>query len=292
MSVARVDRNSAPVRNFAIILDRPEFDRIKLILANDAGIALTDDKINLVHARLQKRLREIGIPSFNVYCDYVEAPEGVQERREMLNSLTTNLTRFFREPHHFKHLVQQSLPTLITKAKAGERVRIWSAGCSSGQEPYSIAASVLAVCPNATNYDIKILASDIDQNVLQTARNGRYEANIIKHMPDKLRAKFFERFDGPGSDTYVASENVKSLIAFNELNLNASHWPMRGKFDIIFCRNTVIYFNESDQAKMWSRFAKQLNNNGYLYIGHSERLSGPDVKNFIKSSTTTYQYQP
>ncbi|MEP6342587.1 MAG: protein-glutamate O-methyltransferase [Maricaulaceae bacterium] len=270
-------------------LGQAEFNRIKKVINEQAGISLSDDKVNLVHSRLQKRLRELNIISFQAYCQLIENPDNKDERRYMLNALTTNVTRFFREPHHFKHLMNTSLPPLIKKAKEGGRVRIWSGGCSSGQEPYSIASILLALLPDAAKYDIKILASDIDRDILMDARRGMYPEKLMSKMPTKLKDKFFKPFDGPSGDVYVASPALKSLISFRELNLNASSWPMRGKFDIIFCRNTVIYFDEPTQHKIWTRFKEQMAPQGYLYIGHSERLSGPDAPKFEKSDITTYR---
>ena len=266
-----------------------EFKRIKAVMIAKTGITLGDDKINLVHSRLQKRMRELGFTNFSDYCDIVESPQGGAELRYMINALTTNLTRFFREPHHFKHLVETTLPPLVSRAKKGERIRIWSAGCSTGQEPYSIAAVLLSMMPDAANKNVKILASDIDSNVIQTARHGSYEASIIKHMPEKLKTKFFQSFDAPHGQVFTAGPEIKSILSFRELNLNAPIWPMKGTFDIIFCRNTVIYFDQETQAKIWTRFKNQLSPGGHMYIGHSERLSGPSAKKFNKVGTTTYQ---
>ena len=272
-----------------IQLGLPEFSRIKAAIAKDAGIEFSDDKVNLVHSRLQKRLKILRLTAFRDYCNLIESDAGHDERQFMLNALTTNVTRFFREPHHFKHLLKTALPPLITRAKAGERIRIWSGGCSSGQEPYSIAAVLMSLMPDAAKYDIKILASDIDRNMILTGRRGIYEASLMAHMPVKLRDKFFEAFDGPSGPSYVAKDNIKSIISFRELNLNAQFWPMKGKFDIIFCRNTVIYFNQSTQEKVWTRFKDHMTPGSYLYIGHSERISGPSIDEFTKADVTTYQ---
>ena len=289
LSLAPTDTKSKAT---SIVLGLPEYRRIKSAIAKDAGIELGDDKVSLVHARLQKRLRKIGLDCFKEYCDLIESNDGNDERKLMLNALTTNVTRFFREPHHFKHLLQTSLPPLVEKAKSGGRVRIWSGGCSSGQEPYSIAAVLLSLMPEASKYDIKILASDIDQNMIETARLGMYSANLMEHMPVKLKDKFFEASEGARDITYTAKNTIKSLITFRELNLNAASWPMRGKFDIIFCRNTVIYFNAATQEKVWTRFNEHMVDGGYLYIGHSERISGPSEKSFVKTDTiTAYQKQ-
>lgn len=290
MSAALRQKSSEEsTRSHAIELGPSEFSRIKAALAHDAGIDLGEDKVNLVHSRLQKRLKELGVASFRDYCNLIESDNGHKERQFMLGALTTNVTRFFREPHHFKHLLKTALPPLIARAKAGERIRIWSGGCSSGQEPYSIACILLSLLPDAAIYDIKILATDIDRNMILAGRKAVYDASLMPHMPEKLRDKFFEVFDGPEGQVYVAKDEIKSILSFRELNLNAQFWPMRGKFDIVFCRNTVIYFNEATRNKVWTRFKEHMVPGGYLYIGHSERISGPSMNEFLKADVTTYQ---
>ncbi len=274
-----------------IVLSDADLARVAKIMDADAGIYIDDEKISLVHSRLIKRLRVLQLSSFSDYCDLIESANGKSERQEMLLSLTTNVTRFFREPHHFEHLIQSSLPPLIARAKAGKRIRIWSAGCSNGQEPYSIAAVVLSLLPDAHKYDIKILASDIDTKMVMEGRRGIYDARLMQKMPEKLRAKHFDVQDGPRGQVFCANAHMKSLLSFRKLNLNADTWPMKNKFDIIFCRNTVIYFDEPTQARIWTRFKNQLNGHGYLYIGHSERLSGPDENKFEKAAVTTYKLE-
>jgi chemotaxis protein methyltransferase CheR len=273
-----------------VSLGLSEFKRVSKIMKIDAGIDLPDEKVNLVHARLQKRLRQLGLSSFKDYCDLVESADGGQERKFMRNALTTNLTRFFREPHHFKHLIQESLPPLIAKAKSGERIRIWSAGCSTGEEAYSIASVVHTLCPEIAGLDFKILASDIDNNVIRTGHLGKYKKSEVMKLPVKVREKYFTACE-KDLNTLIVKEHLRSLVAFRHLNLNAKHWPMRGKFDIIFCRNTVIYFDEATQVDLWMKFKNQMQPGGFLYIGHSEKLSGPAEAAFRKPSITVYQLE-
>jgi chemotaxis protein methyltransferase CheR len=219
----------------------------------------------------------------------VASPEGAAARREMLSHLTTNFTRFFRENHHFEHLRDEVLPGLINRAKSGGRVRIWSAACSDGQEPYSIALTVLSLLPNAVDYDFRILATDIDPKILAAARAGIYDENATETMTPAMRKQWFREVDAGGRRKLQIDDKVKKLITFNELNLMAQ-WPFKGSFDVIFCRNVVIYFDEPTQMKIWSRFASQLGDGGHLYIGHSERVSG-DAKNlFDNIGITTYRY--
>jgi chemotaxis protein methyltransferase CheR len=246
-----------------------DFRAIASMLHGDAGIDLPESKATLVYSRLAKRLRLLGLASFRDYCDLVSQDGGADERLRMLAALTTNVTRFFREPHHFEHLKREVLPGLIARAKAGGRVRLWSAACSSGQEPYSMALSLLEMCPDAGRYDMRILASDIDPNMIAEGLEGAYAASALDPVPAAQRDRWFAQ--GPtrgGERIYVARDELKALVAFRELNLIGS-WPMRGKFQVIFCRNVVIYFNDQTQSRVWSRFAPLLEAPGVLYIGHS-----------------------
>ncbi len=270
-------------------LTRRDLSDIAAMIYSDAGIYLNDSKASLVYSRLSKHIRALGLRGFRDYCELVASPAGAAARREMLSHLTTNFTRFFRENHHFEHLRDEVLPGLISRAKSGGRVRIWSAACSDGQEPYSIALTVLSLLPNAVDYDFRILATDIDPKILAAARAGIYDENATETMTPAMRKQWFREVDAGGRRKLQIDDKVKKLITFNELNLMAQ-WPFKGSFDVIFCRNVVIYFDEPTQMKIWSRFASQLGDGGHLYIGHSERVSG-DAKNlFDNIGITTYRY--
>lgn len=260
-------------------LTEEDFVRISRILHEDSGIHLTSGKASLVYSRLAKRLRTLGLSSFREYCSLLVSNNGVGERRAMLSALTTNLTRFFREPHHFDHLKNLLVQRLKPAAVAGKRVRIWSAGCSTGEEPYSIAMTVLETIPNAASLDVRILATDIDPNVLATASLGHYAGDAGSQIPAGKR-NFLEGH----RDGVTIGEEVRELVTFRELNLMGD-WPMRGSFDVIFCRNVAIYFEEATQNRLWSRFADRLVANGVLYAGHSERVNEPRFKS---DGLTTY----
>ena len=268
--------------------DTDDFRQIAAMLYADAGIYLSDEKASLVYSRLVKRLRELGIESFKEYCRLVASDGGVDERQKMLAALTTNVTRFYREPHHFEYLKKTVLPPLLEAAKRGGRVRIWSAGCSKGQEPYTLAMTVLSMMPEAADRDIRILATDIDPEVLQTARAGVYDADEFASVPKPELARFFKSVEGPNGMSFSANDTMRRLIAFKRLNLIAE-WPMSGVFNVIFCRNVVIYFDEPTQAKIWERYAKKLVPGGLLCIGHSERLSGPALARFKTVGTTIFK---
>ncbi|WP_036255501.1 CheR family methyltransferase [Methylocapsa acidiphila] len=273
-------------------LSRADFRQIASMLHADAGIHLPESKAALVYSRLAKRLRALGLASFRDYCALVAGNEGLDERQKMLAALTTNVTRFFREPHHFELLEKQVLPPLLDAARSGERVRLWSAACSSGQEPYSIALTILSLMPDAGRLDVKVLATDIDPNILAEAQRGVYSESVIDAVPAALRARWFTSLRGDhrrgAPKSYSVGEALRELVAFRELNL-IGPWPMKGLFQAIFCRNVVIYFDEATQAKLWSRFAPMLSPGGRLYIGHSERISGPAAALFESEGVTAYR---
>lgn len=271
-------------------LTRRDLNEIAAMIYADAGIAMNDSKASLIYSRLSKHIRKLGLDGFRSYCVLVASPEGAEARREMLSHLTTNFTRFFRENHHFEHMRDSVLPGLIERVKSGGRARIWSAACSDGQEPYSIALTVLAAFPNAADFDFKILATDIDPKILAAARAGIYDDGALETVSPAMRKQSFQEVDVDGRRRFRVDDRVKRLITFNELNLMAN-WPFKGPFDVIFCRNVAIYFDEPTQMKLWSRFAGMLAPGGMLYIGHSERVAGESKDSFETAGITTYRYQ-
>jgi chemotaxis protein methyltransferase CheR len=261
------------------------FRTIAKLLYDLAGITLSESKATLVYSRLAKRVRSLGLQDFDAYCARVTAPDADDERATMLNALTTNLTRFYREPHHFDHLRDQVIGPMADKIRAGARVRIWSAGCSSGQEPYTIALTILSVIPQAAELDVKILASDIDSNMIAHGRAGVYASDQVEPIPAALREKWMVQ--NKADDEWRAGDVLRSLITFNQLNLMGA-WPMKGPFQAIFCRNVVIYFDEPTQDKVWSRMTPLLAPGGRLYIGHSERI-GAAAGQFQSDGLTVYR---
>jgi chemotaxis protein methyltransferase CheR len=280
----------AGIASGEFVMTPADFRQIAAMLHADAGIHLPESKATLVYSRLAKRLRALGLKNFRDYCALISERGNVDERQQMLAALTTNVTRFFREPHHFEHLRKEVMPELADVVKKGGRARIWSAACSNGAEPYSIALTALQVLPNANSYDFKILATDIDPNMVAEASAGRYADQALQPVPSDLKLRYFTASRGDEGKMWQANESLRSLITFRELNL-IGQWPMRGKFDAIFCRNVVIYFEDDTQAKLWSRFAPMLTPRGRLYIGHSERLSGPASSLFESEAITTYRFK-
>ncbi len=262
-----------------------DFQRVRRIIHDIAGISLADSKRELVYSRLVRRLRQLGIQRFEDYLDLIEAGEDQVEVREFTNALTTNLTAFFREGHHFDFLARDLLPAL-TQTRSNRRIRIWSAGCSTGEEPYSIAMTVRETLPSV-GWDVKILATDLDSNVLATAQRGVYDENRIRDLPDARVRRWFQKGRNAQTGAVRVAPALRDLITFRQLNL-MDEWPMRGPFDFIFCRNVVIYFNKATQKVLFERFADLLVDKGHLFVGHSESLFKV-TERFAPLGKTIYQ---
>jgi chemotaxis protein methyltransferase CheR len=257
-----------------------DFRTLATLVQDESGIVLPESKANLVYSRLSKRLRQCGLSSFAQYCELVQR-DGGTERQALIAAMTTNVTRFFREAHHFDHLRQTVLPKLVHAARAGKQVRIWSSACSSGEEPYSIALTVLAAMPDAPSHDILILASDIDPNMVASGKAACYPTARLADIPPALRTNHVETAHGE----IRFSDAVRSLVRFRGLNL-LKDWPMRCQFDVVFCRNVMIYFDQATQDGIWARFAAVMPAGGHLYIGHSERIAS---HSFALVAQTTYR---
>lgn len=261
-----------------------ELAAIAAILHDSAGIVISPGKASMVQSRLARRLRLLGLPDFASYIALVRSSAGLEERRNMISALTTNVTHFFREQHHFDMLRQSVLPPLLARARAGERVRIWSAGCSSGQEAYSIAMVIAGMAGDLSQLDLRILATDIDPNMIAQGHLAIYDPGLLADLPIPLRRRFFEPV--PQGERVVGS--LRRLVSFRELNLH-DRWPMRGQFDVIFCRNVVIYFDAPSQDRLWPRFEQALAPGGWLFVGHSERVP-PHPDSMLKNAgITTYR---
>lgn len=246
-----------------------DFARIQGLVYSHAGISLSDAKRNLVYSRLARRLRRLNLTTFAAYTDYLQTHLDT-ELTDFLNAITTNLTSFFRENHHFETLRRLVLPELMRNS-ARRRIRIWSAGCSTGEEPYSIAMTVKEAVPESSGWDVKILATDLDTNVLQKARDGIYDEERVQQIPKARLQRWMRRGSGANAGQVRVNSELQDMIQFNQLNLMES-WPMRGPFDVIFCRNVVIYFDKDTQRRLFDRFADLLTPEGYLFVGHSETL--------------------
>jgi len=245
-----------------------DFRKIVDLVMNTAGIVLSEKKRPFIQGRLGRRLRALGMQDFRQYCNLLETPAGDEERANLINAVTTNHTSFFRETHHFTYLTRTILPKIVQDAGDQRRLRIWSAGCSTGEEPYTIAMTLRDVPALQNGWDVKILATDLDTNVVAHAAAGVYDAERLESVPSSQRKRFMTELP---NDKAQMNDELCSLITFGPLNL-LQKWPMKGPFDIIFCRNVVIYFDKPTQRKLFDRYAEILKPNGWLFIGHSESL--------------------
>ena len=269
-------------------LSEADFQAVSKLAYDEAGLVLPASKKAFVYSRLQKRLRHLKLGTFEDYCALLRQndPDGEAERINLISALTTNVTQFFREAHHFELFGKEVLPGMVEAARKGDPVRIWSAGCSAGQEPFTIAAYCLKHAPQLATADFRVLASDIDPNVLHHGVAGVYPKDSL---PDD-RADYFsdliEATENPKDFRF--KENIKKLIAFRKLNL-LRDWPFSGRFDAIFCRNVAIYFDLPTQQGLFEKFGKQLKPKGWLFVGHSERVNLDTNKAFRSAGLTSYQ---
>ncbi|MFV7771271.1 CheR family methyltransferase [Shewanella marisflavi] len=263
-------------------MTRQDFEFIRQLAYRESGIVLPDRKQHMVYSRLSRRLRSLKFSNFNQYCQLLQSD--ANELNNFINALTTNLTSFFRESHHFDYLEQHLVPTWQKKRQ--RRLRVWSSACSTGEEAYSIAMTLARHFPPA-HWDLKILATDLDTNVLDKARAGIYNIEAMANVPKSLLNQCVE--PGPSQGEVHFNESIKRLIHFKQLNL-LGEWPMQGPFDLIFCRNVLIYFDVQTKIKIIHKFRKLLADDGYLFIGHSETLHNIS-SDFKLIGQTIYQPQ-
>lgn len=260
-------------------LTAEQFNRFRKLVYEHAGISLPDAKIQMVRSRLSRRLRANRLTEFADYYTLLTGPGSADEMREFINCITTNKTDFFREQHHFDFVANTIVPAHVDAARYGiadRCIRIWHAGCSTGEEPYTMAMTLLEALEGKGDWDIRLLASDLDTNVLDTAERGVYDADRVETIPQSLLRKYFLRSRADGEPRYMAKPVLKDLIKFKQINLTVGVWPIRSdvRFDMIFCRNVIIYFDKPTQQRLFDRFSRLLRPGGYLFIGHSESLHG------------------
>jgi chemotaxis protein methyltransferase CheR len=254
------------------------FQQFSALVYEECGINLHEGKKSLLEARLAKRLRATGMASPKEYYKYILSEDGRDELIRFFDAVSTNLTYFFREPKHFDFLVTRALPEMVRRSReqGSSRIRIWSAGCSTGEEPYTIAMSVLENLDQPDRWDFRILATDISTRVLQTAQRGIYDKAKLQNVPPALRSRYFIlRRGGAGEKLYEVAPQLRKVIAFRRLNLK-DPYPFRGPFDVIFCRNVMIYFDKKTQEMLIKKMAEYLVSGGYFFVGHSESLTGLD----------------
>ena len=252
-----------------------EFQAFQHLIYTETGITLNESKRCLVCSRLSKRLRSLRLSSYIDYYDYLlRRDSGGEELQQMVNCITTNKTDFFREAHHFQFLTKTVFPKLVARAKAGSprKLRIWSAASSRGHEPYSIAMTVREFAPFDAAWDVRLLASDIDTDVLSAAEQGLFSCEDLEPVADSLKRRYFQRGVGRFEGQARAKPELRQLLTFRQLNLIADRWPIQAKFDVIFCRNVMIYFDVETQKKVVEHLTQHLAPGGYLLLGHSENI--------------------
>jgi len=246
-----------------------DFGYIRDLVAERTGIVLSDIKRDMVYSRVVRRIRKLDVNNFTEYCALLKSGDE-QEMVEFTNAITTNLTSFFREPHHFEYLTKTLLPELKAKKK-DRKIRVWSAGCSSGEEPYSIAMTLRDFFPHSSDWDIKILATDLDTQMVDRASKGVYKEERVTGIDKKHLKKWVRRGKGAMEGNVKICNELRDMISFKQLNL-MHDWPVKGPFDFMFCRNVVIYFNKETQKELFDRYANLLVPDAGLFIGHSESL--------------------
>ena len=250
-----------------------ELDRLRDLVYRHTGILLGGQKRDLVYNRVSRRLRALSLTSFSDYCDRVEAEEG-SELEELINAITTNVTAFFREPHHFELLTRELLPAIAAERRGERRLRAWCAGCSSGEEPYSLAMTIAESGLFERGWDVKILATDIDTEILGRAASGVYPRERMEGVSPERERRWFLRGTGGNEGLRRVRPELRERITFRQLNLVGPRWPMSGPFDFVFCRNVAIYFDRPTQELLFQRYWELLDpSHGHLFVGHSESLA-------------------
>lgn len=288
MSMARGGQLEWPNPDGMFRITDSEFRWLRDLIYAHSGITLSEHKRALLCSRLGKRLRHHGFASFADYYHLLTErdPDGA-ELVEMINAITTNKTDFFREAHHFHFLEAHLFPWL--RERRPVRMRLWSAGTATGEEAYSLAATVRAAFATEIHADIRILATDIDTRVLEHATRGVYTAEQAAHIPTALLHRYFFRGEGEHVGYVKAKPELQDLIRFRHLNLMDNPWPVRGPFDAIFCRNVIIYFDRDTQQQLIARFTRLLRPQGYLILGHSESVHDPN-SDLQHVGQSIYQY--
>ena len=252
------------------------FRKFQKLVYSETGIWLGNSKTALLCGRLYRRLVTLGVPSLERYYECVSTHDGLEERARMIDAITTNETRFFREPRQFDFLVEQVFPQWQADADRGvrpKRVRIWSAGCSSGEEPYSLAMLLEKYLPSDKGWDARVLATDISNRVLEKARNGVYDSERASDIPKDLRLRFMLQGFNDRQGQMKVQVGVQQMVEFRRLNLSQEPYPVEGPFDAILCRNVLIYFDAASKQKVVTNLVRHLAAGGFLFVGHAENLT-------------------
>ena len=267
------------------ISDR-DFQRLSQFIEQEVGIKLPPVKRTLLESRLQKRLKKLQIDDFGKYCDFVfSTEEGALEVIDMIDAITTNKTDFMREPAHFEYMVHSALPELV---KTRNSINLWSAACSSGQEPYNLAMFMEEFIEKSGAVKYDIVATDISKSSLEKARKAIYEMKDIEIVSTQFKKKYFLKSRDPASKAVRIKPDIRNKVVFQPINLMKDHYGINKKFDIVFCRNVLIYFNKENQSAVISRILDHMNSGAYLFLGHSESLAGMR-KDLVSVASSVYR---
>jgi chemotaxis protein methyltransferase CheR len=259
-------------------ISNADFGRLRSLIYAQSGISLNADKKTMLELRIKRRLRSLDLNSFAEYCEYLFGPRGQKEEIvHLLDVVSTNKTDFFREPEHFEFLVEKAIPDLMARNESGRPLLIWSAGCSTGEEPYTLAMVLNECVPNHTGFRFRVLATDISNTVLAKAGRGVYTCEVVAPVPPELRRKYFLRSRDRDSKLLRVVPELRQLVEFRRLNFMDANFGLSHKADVIFCRNVIIYFDRPTQEQIIQKLAAQLVPGGYAFVGHSETLHDMDV---------------
>jgi chemotaxis protein methyltransferase CheR len=276
---------SHPSRRSEDALREAAFQKLSRYIHGEIGIKMPPGKKTMLQSRLQKRLRALGMDSFQDYCDWVFSPDGGEEIVHMIDVVTTNKTDFFREPGHFDYLTQKAIPQLRENGKTGPPLWMWSAGCSSGEEPYTLAMVLSEYAETHPGFLFDITATDLSTAVLEKAKTAVYSKERIEPIPNPLRRKYLLRGKDPQKPIYRIVPELRSRVRFGRMNFMNETWKFNHAFDVIFCRNVIIYFDRQTQQALLNRFVEHLAPGGYLFLGHSETLNGLDLPLSVAAPT-------
>jgi len=259
-------------------LSKADFDRLRSLIYDESGISLSSDKKTMMEIRLKRRLVSLDISSFAEYCDCVFAPHsGEAELVHLIDAITTNKTDFFREAGHFDYLVSKALPDLAARQGASRKSLVWSAGCSTGEEPYTLAMVLSEYSQDLPGFRFGVLATDICTDVLAKAAMGIFKSEVVRPVPQSLQRKYFMRSRDPESDKLRIVPEVRALVEFRRVNFMDADFGLPEQPEIIFCRNVIIYFDRQTQIRILAKLIRQLVPGGYFFAGHSESLQGMDL---------------
>jgi chemotaxis protein methyltransferase CheR len=255
-----------------------DFERLRALIYTESGINLSVDKKTMLEIRLKRRLKSLDLPSLSEYCERVFGPDGIEnELIHLIDVVTTNKTDFFREAGHFDYLIAKALPDLAGRHGANRTSLVWSAGCSTGEEPYTLAMVLSEHAQTSPGFQFSILATDISTEVLAKARAGIFKVDMVHPVPRDLQRKYFMRSRDPESDLVRVVPELRALVDFRRINFMDADFELPQQPEIIFCRNVIIYFDRPTQERLLKKLTRQLAPGGYFFAGHSESLQGMDL---------------